>query len=301
MIMTTIGLTLGPVLFNWNADRLTDFYARVAGEVDVDRVHVGEVVCGKRMPFTDKVWPAVIERLQAAGKEVVLSTLALPYNPRERQSVRDICDMGVLTEINDVTALPALSGRPFLVGPFVNVYNEGAARFLAMRGAVGICAPVELPLASVTTIAGLSPDVAFELFAFGRLPLALSGRCYHARIHGLHKDSCQFICDRDPDGLAVDTLDGQKFLAVNGIQTMSHGVTAFCPTAEEARAAGLARLRLSPHTFDMTAVAATFRRRLAGAIDRAEAHAALKALGLPGELVDGFTRGVAGSALAESA
>ena len=94
---------------------------------------------------------------------------------------------------------------------------------------------------------------------------------------------------------------GGEFLAVNGIQTMSHGVTAFCPTAEEARAAGLARLRLSPHTFDMTAVAATFRRRLAGAIDRAEAHAALKALGLPGELVDGFTRGVAGSALAESA
>jgi collagenase-like PrtC family protease len=215
--------------------------------------------------------------------------------------VRDICELGRLVEINDVTALPALDGQRFLVGPFVNVYNEGAARFLIKRGASGICAPVELPLASLTTIAGLCPETEFELFAFGRLPLALSGRCYHARIHGLHKDSCQFVCDRDPDGLAVDTLDGQKFLAINGIQTMSHGLSAFCPTADEAERAGVKSLRLSPHTFDMIAVASLFRRRLAGAIDRVEALAGLRALGLPGELVDGFTRNQPGSALAEPA
>mgnify|MGYP000529376250 CR=1 FL=1 len=47
--------------------------------------------------------------------------------------------------------------------------------------------------------------------AYGRLPLALSGRCYHARAQGLHKDSCQLVCDRDPDGLAVRTLEGQDF------------------------------------------------------------------------------------------
>jgi collagenase-like PrtC family protease len=299
--MTTIGLTLGPVLFNWPADRLKDFYAFVADEVDVDRVHVGEVICGKRMPFTDDVWPGVIERLEAAGKEVVLSTLALPYNPRERQAVVDLCDLGHLVEVNDLTALPAMAGRPFVVGPFVNVYNEGAAGFLEGRGAVGVCPPVELPLASLTTIAGLRPSLAFELFAFGRLPLALSGRCYHARIHGLHKDSCQFVCDRDPDGLAVETLDGQSFLAVNGTETLSHGVAAFLPTAEEARAAGLSRLRLSPHGVDMAKVARLFRQRLAGGIGRDEALGALRELKLPGELVDGFTRGRAGAAAVENA
>lgn len=299
--MTKIALTLGPVLFNWHADRLNDFYARIADEMDVDRVHIGEVVCGKRMPFTDGLWPAVIERLEAAGKEVVLSTLALPYNPRERKAVIDLCALGRLVEINDLTALAAVAGKPFLVGPFVNVYNEGAARFLAGRGAVGICPPVELPLSSLTTIAGLCPETEFELFAFGRLPLALSGRCYHARLHGLHKDSCQFVCDRDPDGLAVDTLDGQHFLAINGIQTLSNGVAAFCPDTDEAARAGIRRLRLSPHTVDMVKVAALYRRRLAGAADRAETLAGLRALDLPGDLIDGFTRGLPGSALAEPA
>jgi len=299
--MTKTGLTLGPVLFNWSADRLRDFYARIADEAEVDRVHLGEVVCGKRQPFTDGLWPELIERLQAAGKEVVLSTLALPYNPRERASVLDFCKAGELAEINDLTALPTVAGKPFVVGPFVNVYNEGAARFLAGRGATGICLPVELPIASVAIIAAALPEVEFELFAFGRLPLALSGRCYHARLHGLHKDGCQFVCDRDPDGLPVDTLDGQRFLAINGIQTLSNGVEAFCPTPEDLAKLGVRRLRLSPHTTDMVAVSRLYRALLDGRAGRAETLAALKALDLPGELVDGFTRGQPGSARVEMA
>lgn len=42
-------LTLLHVL-HWPADRLADFYRRIADEAPVDRVHIGEVVCGKRMP-----------------------------------------------------------------------------------------------------------------------------------------------------------------------------------------------------------------------------------------------------------
>lgn len=298
METTMTKLSLGPVLFNWSPDQLRDFYARIADEADVDRVHLGEVVCGKRQPFTEGLWPELIERLEAAGKEVVLSTLALPYTPRERASVIDFSSLDQLAEINDLTALKTVTGKPFIVGPFVNVYNEGAARFLAKRGATGICLPVELPISSVSVIAAALPEVEFELYAFGRLPLALSGRCYHARLHGLHKDSCQFVCDRDPDGLAVDTLDGQRFLAINGIQTLSHGVEAFCPTPDELAKLGVRRLRLSPHTSDMVAVARLYRALNAGAAGRAETLAGLKALGLPGELVDGFTRGEPGSARA---
>ncbi len=101
------------------------------------------------MPFTDAVWPDAIERLEAAGKEVVLSTLSLPASPRERKTVADLCRDDRLAEINDVTALPARAGRPFVAGPLVNVYNERAAQFLAARGAVTLCTPVELPLTSV--------------------------------------------------------------------------------------------------------------------------------------------------------
>jgi len=289
-----VGLTLGPTFFNWSADRLTDFYGRIADESEFDRVHLGEVICGKRMPFSDPVWPGVIARLETAGKEVVLSTLALPSTVRERKSIAGIAAFGRLVEINDVSALTAVGGKPFVVGPFVNVYNEVAAAFFAARGATTICAPVELPPVSVTAIATACPLIEVEVFAFGRLPLALSGRCYHARLHGLHKDSCQFVCNKDPDGLAVDTLDGQRFLAVNGIQTLSHGVHAFCPTGAVAASSGIRRLRLSPHATDMVVASTIYRSLLDKRIGPREARSRLSALDLPGELIDGYARGLAG-------
>ena len=78
MSASPIELALGPCLFNWPAERMADFYARIADEAAVERVHVGEVVCGKRMPFTDPIWADVIERLTDAGKTVVYSALAQP-------------------------------------------------------------------------------------------------------------------------------------------------------------------------------------------------------------------------------
>ncbi|MEF2070791.1 ubiquinone anaerobic biosynthesis protein UbiV [Consotaella aegiceratis] len=299
--MTRIGLTLGPVLFNWSAERLLTFYRGIAEGSAYDRVHVGEVVCGKRAPFSDPVWPEVIEMLEAAGKDVVVSTLAMPSTPRERKLLIANAAGDQTIEINDITALSSLGGHPFVVGPFVNVYNEAAASFLAGRGARSICLPVELPFGAIEAIATTCPALDVEVFAFGRLPLALSSRCYHARHHGLHKDSCQFICDRDPDGLAVDTIDGQRFLAINGIQTMSHDVQVICPTAEEAASHGIARLRISPHTLDMVAVGGIYRRLLDDTIEPAQARAELAALDLPGRAVDGYVRGKAGCAAVETA
>lgn len=292
--MSRIELTLGPVFFHWPADRLKDFYRRIADEADIERVHVGEVVCGKRMPFSDPAWPEIIERLERAGKTVILSTLAIPATVRERKAVAELCADDRLVEINDLTALPARAGQPFVAGPFLNVYNEAAAGFLAGRGAETLCPPVELPLTAIGRIAEAVPELAIEIFSFGRLPLALSGRCYHARNHGLHKDSCQFVCETDPDGLAVDTLDGQHFLAINGIQTLSQQFQAFCPDAEMIAAHGIRRLRLSPHTADMVQVAKIFRALLDGCETPEGARFLLSCLDLPGSLVDGYTRGRAG-------
>jgi len=68
-----------------------------------------------------------------------------------------------------------------------------------------------------STAAGL-----IEVFALGRVPLAISARCYHARLHRLHKDNCRFVCENNPDRLAVKTLADQDFLAVYGVQTLSY-------------------------------------------------------------------------------
>jgi collagenase-like PrtC family protease len=290
-----VTLTLGPVFFHWPANRLKDFYRRIADEAPVERVHLGEVVCGKRMPFSDPVWPELIERLEQAGKEVVLSTLAAPTTSRERRAISDLCTDGRLVEINDITALPARTGRPFVAGPFLNIYNGAAAQFLIRRGASTICPPVELSLVHVGAIAQACPETEFELFAFGRLPLALSGRCYHARLHGLHKDSCQFTCEQDPDGLRVDTLDDQSFLAINGVQTLSAQVHAVLPASPEIAARKIRRLRLSPQTCDMVAVARIYRSLAEGNQEPDRARALLSDLDLPGTLVDGYAHGRPGA------
>ncbi|WP_256751604.1 U32 family peptidase [Mesorhizobium sp. Mes31] len=292
--MSAIALTLGPVFFHWSPDRLLDFYRRIADEAPIDRVHVGEVVCGKRMPFSDPAWPEIIERLERAGKEVVLSTLAAPATVRERRSIADLCTDERLVEINDVTALPSRAGKLFVTGPFLNVYNEASAQFLIRRGATTICPPVELSLAAVGAMAGACPEAEFEIFVFGRLPLALSGRCYHARIHGLHKDSCQFTCERDPDGLAVGTLDDQQFLAINGVQTLSNQVQAFCPARADITSRGVRRIRLSPHACDMVEVAKIYRALADGSEDPKAARFILSCLDLPSTLVDGYALGKPG-------
>jgi collagenase-like PrtC family protease len=291
--MTRLALTLGPVLFNWPTDRWRDFYARIADEAPVDRVCLGETVCSKRTPFRDDAVAGVVERLERGGKEVVHATLALPTTAREMRAIREVVESGVLVEANDIATVGLLGGRPHVLGPYLNIYNEAAlARHMAL-GATRACLSPELPLSAIARLA--AGNSATEVIAFGRAPLALSARCYHARAHGLPKDACQFVCERDPDGLDASTLDGAPFLAVNGVQTLGHVVTAATRQVGDLRAAGVAALRLSPHTCDMVRVAAVFRDLADARLDAAEATAALAGLDLPGPLSDGYLRGLPGA------
>ncbi len=291
-------LTLGPMLYNWPADRWSDFYARIADEAPVDRVIIGEVVCSKRLPFYQNQIPEAVERLQRGGKEVVLASLGLVTLPRERKMLAELAESGLPVEVNDLTMLRYLApGTHFTVGPLVNVYNEGTLGFLAGRGATTVCLPPELSFASVAALAaaGAQLGIEIEVWAFGRVPLAISGRCYHARLAGLAKDSCQFVCDADPDGLAVETLDGQPFLAVNGVQTVSDCWANLAGDLAPLSEAGVGSLRLSPHTGDMTEVARLFRAAADFRIDPDEAIAGLAALAPERRFSNGFLFAQAGA------
>ncbi len=297
MTAAALKLTLGPVLFNWPTDRWRDFYARIADEAPVDRVSIGEVVCSKREPFRNETLSGVIDRLERAGKEVVHATLALPTTPREIAAIRATAESGWLIEANDIATVQFLAGRPHVTGPFLNIYNEEALALHVALGATCVCLPPELPVNAIRRLAGDSHAV--EVFAFGRAPLALSARCYHARAHRLPKDACRFVCERELDGLDVSALDGRPFLAVNGIQTLGHVVIAATAQVADLRAAGVASLRLSPHSCDMVKVATVFRELADGRISAAEANVALAQLDLPGPLSDGYLRGEPGASLRE--
>ncbi|ABD09158.1 Peptidase U32 [Rhodopseudomonas palustris HaA2] len=272
-------LTLGPVLYNWKPEAWRDFYFRIADEAPVDVVIVGEVVCSKRSPFLEPHIPAVVERLSNAGKTVLMGSLTLMSLPRERKAMLELAGDDQFTmEVNDLTCLGMLGGKPHAIGPFVNIYNEATAKYFASRGATRICLPPELPLSAIRAIARSLPEVTFEVFAFGRVPLAISARCYHARLNKLSKDNCRFVCEQDPDGLAVTTLDDEPFLAMNGVQTLSYTCASLLGDIDKLRDAGAGSLRLSPQQCDMVAVAQLFRDVIDGKLAASDSAAKLSAI-----------------------
>ncbi len=290
-------LTLGPILFNWPADRKRDFYFRIADETAVDTVYVGEVVCSKRQPFFDPHLPAVIDRLSGAGKAVVHSTLALVMSDREVEALRALArDVGdVPIEANDAAAIRLLAGRPHVVGPFVGVYNEAALGYLAANGATRVVLPCELSGQALARLAQSAGAVGLEVQVFGRLPLAVSARCYHARSRGLAKDACQFVCAEDADGLGVDTLDGKPFLAVNGTQTLSAALCNLAAELEPMRRMGIDAFRLWPHAVDMGRVATLFRDLLDGRTDAQAATAGLAEIAPFAPFANGYYYGREGA------
>jgi O2-independent ubiquinone biosynthesis protein UbiV len=287
-----LALTLGPLQFNWSAEVFSDFYARIADEAPVDKVVIGELVCSKRAPFYEDRLPAAIERLQRAGKSVALGSLALVTLDRERRAARELLtESGLEVEINDLSLMNYIDERSaFSIGPLVNTYNEGTLAFLAKKGARSICLPPELPFASVEALAaaGAEAGVGVEVWAYGRTPLAMSGRCYHARAHGLTKDSCKFVCEKDLDGLTVRTLEGKDFLAINGVQTLSYNYCNLIGSLDRLAKAGLTSLRLSPHSGDFVAIVQNFASVLAGDIEPEQALASMRRSAPEAEFSDGF-------------
>ena len=289
-------LTLGPVLFYWEPEIWRDFYFRIADEAEVDTVCIGEVVCPLRQPVYDGVRESVVERLRGAGKEVMLSTPALIADEEDLDRLHDLCASGdALIEANDMAACALLAGRPHAVGPYVNVYNEGTLAFLARKGARRACLPVELRRDALSALA-IEEGVELEVQAFGRVPLALSARCYAARARGLTRENCHYVCREDRRGLEVETLDGEPFLAVSGPQTLSGACLTLLAELDPLKQLGIGRFRLWPMDVDMVGVARVFREALDGRIDPEEADNRMGRLVSDLLFANGFYHGEAGAA-----
>lgn len=293
--MAAANLTMGPVLFHWPEQQKRDFWFRIADEAPVDTAYLGEVVCSKRTPFFDHSLEEVAERLKRGGKRVVWSTLAEVVSKLDRKVIESFCGFDEV-EANDVSALHFLKGRPHRIGQYLNVYNEETIRHLAGNGANHFCLPVELPLATVSELANAARETGagIEVQVFGKVSLALSARCYHARAHGRTKDNCLFVCENDSDGMDLKTHSGKPFLSVNGIQTLSEKYLSLSSEIPALRQAGVASFRLSPHTVDMVGVATAYRSLLDGVVAAEEFDAVLDGLAVPQQRMNGFLHGQPG-------
>lgn len=296
-VRTMTKLTLGPVVYHWPADKRRDFYARIADEAPVDEVYLGEVICSKRAPFHEGELPETIARLERGGKTVVLSTLAEVMLKRERKATGDIAEMDAPEiEINNAAGLYARGTRPHRIGPFMNAYNEATIGWMAGQGATHVSLPPELPGAAIAiaTQAARALGLGVEVQVFGRLSLAVSARCYHARAHGRTKDNCQFVCEDDPDGMPLRTRDDAPVLRVNGIQTQSESYVNLMQETQRLVADGVSHFRLMPQDVDMVTVAHLFRAVLDGQLPEAEAEERLRGLCAGTGFSNGFYHGQAG-------
>ncbi|QEL57654.1 U32 family peptidase [Chromobacterium paludis] len=292
-------LSLGPVLFFWSRDDILRFYADAAGW-PVDSIYLGEVVCGRRQQMRAQDWIALAGDLAATGKEVVLSSQALIESESDLKRLRKLVDNGELAiEANDLGAarLAREQGLPFVAGHHLNIYNADTLALMRSLGAYRWLPPVEMSrdmLAGVLDEAARQAlDIETEVFAWGRLPLALSSRCFTARHYNLNKDDCQFRCLEHPDGMRLATREGQPFLALNGIQTLSDGCHSLLPHLRELQAIGARRIRVSPQ-FQGTAQVVEACAQLLQTPERQDELLARLAPQAPGALVDGYWRGAAG-------
>jgi collagenase-like PrtC family protease len=292
--MSTMRIALGPILYFWEREAVFDFYRRVA-HAPVDIVYLGEVVCAKRRRLRRDDWLAIGEELARSGKEVVLSTLALIEAESEVASLKRTAGNGRFTvEANDMGAVNVLAGRPFVAGPHLNVYNAGTLAILADAGAQRWVMPVELDARTLEGMQAARPaGMETEVFAFGRLPLAFSARCFTARAHNRSKDECGFRCGDDPQGLSLRTREGQAFLTINGIQVQSAGTYNLIRELPDLDRLGVDIVRLSPQPEGMDVVIAAFRDVIDRRRDPQEASLSLAARIADGPC-DGYWRGEAG-------
>ncbi len=288
-----MNLSLGPLLYYWSRDDVQTFYNE-AKAWPVTRVHLGESVCSRRHLLRLSDWLMLAEQLAAAGKEVVLSSQTLIESESDLKTLRRmIADGRFRVEANEWGAVRLLSeaGVPFVAGSTLNIYNPETLGVLAGLGAQRWLPPVEMSRATLAALLGQAPvGMETEVFAYGRLPLAYSARCFTARHYNLPKDDCQFRCLDHPDGLALSTREGEPFLTLNGIQTQSAGVYNLIGELPALRELGITSLRLSPQSRHMGRVVEAFEAALAGEATAADKLAQI----MPGPPVDGYWHGRAG-------
>ncbi|MEP7180761.1 MAG: U32 family peptidase [Betaproteobacteria bacterium] len=273
-------IALGPVLTCWEKAHLDAFYA-AASTWPVDIVYLGEVVCSRRHEYRLADWIDAADALAAAGKEVVLSAQALMESESDLKTLRRIVANGrYMVEANDMGAVHLLADHaPFVAGPHLNVYNTPTLSLLSSLGAVRWVPPVEMTQASLAAILAHAPaGLATEVFAWGRLPLAFSARCFTARHYDLPKDDCRFVCVAHPDGLTLATKDGEPFLVLNGIQTQSHRVHSLVAALPDLARLGVDALRVSPQAGHTGEIVAALRAALDGRIAPSAAEATMAAL-----------------------
>ena len=285
-------ITLGPLQYYWPRNSVFAFYEAMA-DTAVDEIYLGETVCSRRHELRLSDWLGLARHLQGKGKQVVMSSQVLLESGSDVAWLHKLAANGEFTvEANDMGAVHCLAGKqPFVAGPHLNLYNPQSVQWMAQLGARRWVMPLEMRHQDLAVAQAARPEgLQTEVFAYGRLPLAYSARCFTARHYNLPKDDCRFSCMEHPEGLPMRTREKEGFLVLNGTQTQSARVYNLLEELPQMQQMGVDLVRLSPQPQHMAQVIALFdevRRQPANA-----AHAQNRILPLmPDWPCNGFWHG----------
>jgi collagenase-like PrtC family protease len=299
--MSSLKLSLGALQYYWPRQTIFDFYEAIAAS-PVDIVYLGETVCSRRHELRLSDWIDIADLMRDSGKEAVLSTQVLLESGVEVSAMHKVtANPDYLIEANDMGAVQRLAGqRSFVGGLHLNIYNQPSLTWLASLGATRWVAPLEMKHQDLSALIQDGPkDLQTEVFAYGRMPLAFSARCFTARQRNLPKDDCQFACMEHPDGLMLKTRESEDFLVLNGIQTQSARVHNLIDELPRMQQMGVAVARISPqaqHTGEIVALFDAVRR---GALAPHDARAQLQPL-VPDQSCNGYWHGQPGLDLVDA-
>jgi collagenase-like PrtC family protease len=297
----TLKLSLGAPQYYWSRQTYFDFYEAMAATA-VDIVYLGETVCSRRKELRLQDWIDIAELMRSSGKEAVLSTQVLLESGVEVSTMHKVtANTDWPVEAGDMGAVQRVAGkRPFTGGMHLNIYNLPTLQWLASLGATRWVAPLEMKHEDLAALIQNGPQaLQTEVFAYGRMPLAFSARCFTARQRNLPKDDCQFSCLDHPDGLMLKTRESEEFLVLNGIQTQSARVHNLIDELPRMQRMGVAVARISPQSQHMTEVVALFDAVRKGQLSGPEARAQLQPL-MPDQSCNGYWHGRPGLELVDS-
>ena len=216
----------------------------------------------------------VARGLASKGKQVVMSSQVLLESGSDVATMHKVAGNGEFTvEANDMGAINMLAGRArFVAGPNINTYNAGTLAMLAAAGARRWVLPVELDRNTLRALQAARPaGLETEVFAFGRLPLAFSARCFTARAHNLPKDECGFRCGDYADGMLLSSQEDKPFLVLNGIQTQSAETYNLVAELPEMKDLAVDVARISPQSSGTFEIINTFHAVIDGTLEPAAA------------------------------
>ncbi|HEB10306.1 MAG TPA: hypothetical protein ENI06_03725 [Spirochaetales bacterium] len=294
-------ISLGPVPLNWGKEKLLSFYGHVA-DSKVSNVYLGEVTCPKRESSIDDLMP-IIDMLREKGKKVYISSYALTFDGLERGNIEALLEASDGLEINNLAFLSIKTEKELVAGPFLNVYNWRAARYLSRFGIKKVVIPWEVGRKSIEDIVEKS-DLNIEVVAHGHLPVALSRECYTVRSlsslevscqeAGISRSNCDKECFQHPEGFFLKAISGELVFKINGPQVFSAKVHCLIEHMDYLKRLKVESIRIeSQLEEDIDEVINIYREVLDNRLNEKKAGGRLKAL-CSDDLCNGFFLGKPG-------